>query len=270
MNPPSSSPNRRRPFKTISVVFLTTALFVGCAGDNGAHPKSEGAGFQKPSEGDRAARLRMVHETIEKRGIKNPRVLEAMRAEPREAYMPKEKHVYAYDDCAVQIGWDQTISRPYIVALMTNLLNVEPKSRVLEIGTGSGYQASILDRMGAKVFSIEIVKPLSAQAAKSLKKAGHGNIQLRCGDGYKGWPSEAPFDRIILTAAPPKIPQALIDQLKVGGRLVAPEGDQSQVLVVIDRLQDGTLRRQTYRDVKFVPMVHSDVSAKAAAVTSGN
>jgi protein-L-isoaspartate(D-aspartate) O-methyltransferase len=244
-------------------------LSFGCGGKQSGATATESS--KTESSSTEAARAEMVRTTIEARGVKDSRVLDAMRAEPREEYMPKEKHEFAYDDAAVQIGWGQTISRPYIVGLMTSLLKIEPTSRVLEIGTGSGYQAAILDRLAGQVFSIEIVEPLCKQAAESLKRMGHGRVQGRCGDGYVGWPEEAPFDRVILTAAPPEIPQALIDQLKPGGRLVAPVGGKSQVqeLEVIDKLADGTIKRENYRDVHFVPMVHAaDPNEAAPAATS--
>jgi protein-L-isoaspartate(D-aspartate) O-methyltransferase len=204
------------------------------------------------------AREKMVRTTLEGRGIADQRVLQAMRAEPREEYMPSEKRAYAYEDAAVKIGAEQTISRPFIVALMSSLLGPDPQSKVLEIGTGSGYQAAILDRLAARVYSIEIVDALCRRARANLDRLGHRRIQTRCGDGYQGWPEAAPFDRIILTAAPPEIPPALLAQLKPGGRLVAPVGeDAHDVLVVIDKGADGVITRRTQRGVAFVPMVHA-------------
>ena len=206
-----------------------------------------------------AAREEMVRTTIEDRGIKDDRVLQAMRTEPREEYMPAEKRVYAYEDAAVKIGWEQTISRPFIVALMSNLLHPGPTDKVLEIGTGSGYQAAVLDRLAGSVYSIEIVEPLCKRARANLDRLGHQRIHTRCGDGYQGWPEAAPFDRIILTAAPPEIPQALIRELRPGGRLVAPVGERAHdVLVVLDKGEDGAITRTTQRGVAFVPMVHAN------------
>jgi protein-L-isoaspartate(D-aspartate) O-methyltransferase len=200
----------------------------------------------------------MVRASIEARGIKDQRVLQAMRAEPREEYMPAEKRQYAYDDAAVKIGWQQTISRPFIVALMSSLLDLDADSKVLEIGTGSGYQAAILDHLAGSVYSIEIVEPLCKRARANLDRLGHHRIHTRCGDGYRGWPEAAPFDRIILTAAPPEIPQTLIDELKPGGRLVAPVGEGSHdELVVLEKRADGTVTQKIQRGVAFVPMVHA-------------
>jgi protein-L-isoaspartate(D-aspartate) O-methyltransferase len=204
------------------------------------------------------ARAEMVRTTIAARGIRDERVLQAMSAEPREEYMPAEKRGFAYEDAAVRIGWDQTISRPFIVALMSSLLAPDPQSKVLEIGTGSGYQAAILDRLAGSVYSIEIVEPLCKHARANLDRLGHHRVRTRCGDGYRGWPDEAPFDRIILTAAPPEIPQTLLHQLKPGGRLVAPVGERAHdVLVVLEKGMDGSISRRTQRGVAFVPMVHA-------------
>jgi protein-L-isoaspartate(D-aspartate) O-methyltransferase len=180
----------------------------------------------------------MVRASIEARGIKDQRVLQAMRAEPREEYMPAEKRQYAYDDAAVKIGWQQTISRPFIVALMSSLLD--------------------LDHLAGSVYSIEIVEPLCKRARANLDRLGHHRIHTRCGDGYRGWPEAAPFDRIILTAAPPEIPQTLIDELKPGGRLVAPVGEGAHdELVVLEKRADGTVTQKIQRGVAFVPMVHA-------------
>jgi protein-L-isoaspartate(D-aspartate) O-methyltransferase len=262
MKKQNTYPSSSSKLNPILITVLLMCSAVGCGKKPSGKSASMAGNSETPSTAD--ARAEMVRTTIAARGVKDPRVLEAMRTEPREEYMPKEKREYAYDDAAVQIGWGQTISRPYIVGLMTSLLNIQPSSRVLEIGTGSGYQAAILDRLAGQVFSIEIVEPLCKQAAETLQRMGHGRVQRRCGDGYKGWPEEAPFDRVILTAAPPKIPQALIDQLKPGGRLVAPVGGESQVLEVIEKLNDGTIKRDIYRDVHFVPMVHTADSQGAA------
>jgi protein-L-isoaspartate(D-aspartate) O-methyltransferase len=197
----------------------------------------------------------MVREHIEARGIRDPRVLEAMRATPRHLFMPEGVRHLAYEDQPVPIGQGQTISQPYIVAFMTEMLAPERSATVLEIGTGSGYQAAVLARLVQHVYTIEIVPDLARWAEKAL--AGYKNVTVRLGDGYKGWPDQAPFDRIILTAAPPEIPKALVDQLKPGGRLVAPEGRSvwDQELVVIDKGKDGRLKRRAVLPVRFVPMV---------------
>jgi protein-L-isoaspartate(D-aspartate) O-methyltransferase len=200
-------------------------------------------------------RTRMVKMQIERRGVNNPAVLEAMRAIPRQLFVPEAQQPSAYEDRPLPIGYGQTISQPYIVASMSELLGVKPGQRVLEIGTGSGYQAAVLCRLGAKVYSIEIVEPLAAAAAARLQSIGCGNVKVRAGDGYLGWPEEAPFDRIILTAAPPEMPQTLVRQLKNGGRLIAPVGREWQELVIIDKDAQGNVKERAEYPVVFVPMV---------------
>ena len=197
----------------------------------------------------------MVQEHLEARGIKDPRVLEAIRATPRREFAPAELQQHAYNDRPIPIGYQQTISQPYIVGLMTQLLETKPEHTVLEIGTGSGYQAAVLSKLARHVYSIEIVPELAASSAKTLQRTGCRNVTVRHGDGYQGWPQHAPFDRVILTAAPPVIPQALIDQLKPGGKLVAPEGDREQLLMVIEKGMDGRTSKRSVIPVIFVPMV---------------
>jgi protein-L-isoaspartate(D-aspartate) O-methyltransferase len=204
-----------------------------------------------------ALRERMVRTQIEERGVHNPDVLRVMREVPRHLFMPLAVRSSAYEDHPVPIGHGQTISQPYIVGLMTELLEPEPALRVLEIGTGSGYQAAVLSRLVKHVYTIEIVPELARSAAATLNKLGYRNITVRTGDGYKGWHEEAPFDRIILTAAPPRIPDALLNQLRPGGKLVAPEGVApfGQELVVVEKSRDGRLVRRSVAPVMFVPMV---------------
>jgi protein-L-isoaspartate(D-aspartate) O-methyltransferase len=204
-----------------------------------------------------AARRAMVAEQIEGRGVRDAEVLRVMREMPRHLFMPEAVRGQAYEDHPVGIGYGQTISQPYIVGLMTELLGVGRQQTVLEIGTGSGYQAAVLARLAKRVYSIEIVPELAREAAERLKRLGYDNVTVRCGDGYEGWKEQAPFDRVILTAAPPEIPQALLDQLKRGGRLVAPEGGSAwaQELVVVEKGADGRLRRRAVLPVRFVPMV---------------
>jgi protein-L-isoaspartate(D-aspartate) O-methyltransferase len=204
-----------------------------------------------------AARRRMVSEQIEARGVKDRDVLRAMGAVPRHLFVPDSLRSRAYDDRPLPIGNGQTISQPYIVALTTELLDVDPNHKVLEIGTGSGYQAAVLAQVAGRVLSVEIVPELAESARRVLQAQGARNVTVRAGDGYQGWPAEAPFDRIILTAAPPEIPQALLDQLKPGGKLVAPVGATTftQQLVVVDKLADGGVKRRTIAPVAFVPMV---------------
>ncbi len=204
-----------------------------------------------------ARRENMVKHDIEERGVRDQRVLATMRATPRHLFVPENLRSMAHDDRPLPIGHGQTISQPYIVGYMTELLRVTPESTVLEIGTGSGYQAAILAALAKQVYTIEIVPELAASASTLLKRLGKNNVETRQGDGYRGWPEKAPFDRILLTAAPPEIPSALINQLKPGGRLVAPVGSGpfSQEIVVIDKAANGEVTRRRDLPVVFVPMV---------------
>jgi protein-L-isoaspartate(D-aspartate) O-methyltransferase len=195
----------------------------------------------------------MVAAQIEARGVRDGRVLQAMRRVERHRFVPPEQAGSAYQDRPLPIGHGQTISQPYIVALMTAEARIGPGARVLEIGTGSGYQAAVLSVLAREVYSIEIVEPLAHEAAARLAALGYRNVTVRAGDGYQGWPEKAPFDAILVTAAPPEIPQPLLDQLAVGGRLVAPVGEAQQELVVVERTAAG-LRRHALLPVRFVPM----------------
>ena len=198
---------------------------------------------------------RMVADQIESRGIRNPDILRVMRSTPRHLFVPTNVRSMAYEDRPLPIGYRATISQPYIVALMTELLAPAKKHRVLEIGTGSGYQAAILGQLAAEVYTVEIVPELARSAAKTLRELGYTNITVRQGDGYKGWPERAPFDGIMVTAAPPELPEALITQLSRGGRLVAPIGSMwDQELIVIEKKADGTIKRRSVCPVSFVPM----------------
>ena len=212
---------------------------------------------QSPAPADqyRGARMKMVRDQIEARGVKSPEVLAAMRDVAREHFVPASFRAQAYEDHPLPIGFSQTISQPFIVGLMTELLDLKKHHRVLEIGTGSGYQAAILSRLAGEVYSIEIVPELARSAVKTLSSLGVGNVTVREGDGYGGWPVKAPFDRIILTAAPPGIPQALVDQLRPGGRLVAPVGVSDQNLVVVEKSADGKTTTRSVLPVRFVPMI---------------
>lgn len=198
-------------------------------------------------------RHKMVTDQIEARGIDDPRLLDAMRAVPRHRFVPEEYRSKAYADHPLPIGEDQTISQPYIVAVMTQLLKLEGDEKVLEIGTGSGYQAAILAELAAEVFTIEIVEPLGHRAEQLLDSLGYDNVTVKVGDGYIGWVEHSPFDAIILTAAPPEIPQPLLDQLADPGRLVAPVGDQNQMLQLVEK-KNGKLRYHEILRVRFVPM----------------
>jgi len=196
-----------------------------------------------------------VRSQIAERGIEDPALLAALRAVPRHELVPDAVREVAYADHALPIGFDQTISQPYIVALMTTLAAVKRGDKVLEVGTGSGYQAAVLAEMGARVFTIEIVDPLARRAAADLERLGYRDVHVRSGDGYRGWPSEAPFDAIIVTAAPPEVPEPLEQQLELGGRLVIPVGSEGgiQELRVITRTATGFAELPT-ASVRFVPM----------------
>ncbi len=204
-----------------------------------------------------AARERMVASQMASRDITDARVLAALREVPRHLFVPTGAEDEAYEDRPVPIGYGQTISQPYIVALMTQLARVGPDDRVLEIGTGSGYQAAVLSRLAGAVFTIEIVEPLAERAKRVLEASGCRNVTARVGDGYGGWPETGPFDAIVVTAAPDHVPPALIDQLKPGGRLVIPVGDvfEAQQLQVIEKDEAGRVRTRQVAPVRFVPLV---------------
>jgi protein-L-isoaspartate(D-aspartate) O-methyltransferase len=206
-------------------------------------------------------RNEMVKEQIERRGIRDPRVLQALRDVKRHLFVPEESRPDAYEDHPLAIGQGQTISQPYIVALMTEAIEPGPTDRVLEIGTGTGYQAAVLSRLVREVYSIEIVEVLGTAAAARLKQLGYTNVHVRIGDGYKGWPDKAPFDAVVVTAAPPEIPQALVDQLADGGRMVVPVGTDYQELLLIEKT-GGKVTKRVITTVRFVPMVKGKQETK--------
>jgi protein-L-isoaspartate(D-aspartate) O-methyltransferase len=219
---------------------------------------SAGACAQPATEADdgRAAqRGRMVERQLASRDITDKRVLDAMRTVPRHLFVDPDQAQHAYDDRPLSIGHGQTISQPYIVALMTQLARPQPGDRVLEIGTGSGYQAAVLAKLASQVYTIEIVEPLAAEAKERLQRLRYDNVHVRVGDGYAGWPEQAPFDVVMLTAAPEEVPAPLIEQLKPGGRLVAPVGSAflGQELRLIEKRADGSLRTTRSAPVRFVP-----------------
>ncbi len=201
-----------------------------------------------------ADRTRMVETQLKAREIRSAAVLDAMSRVPRHLFVPTDMRPFAYDDRPLPIGRGQTISQPYIVAYMTEALDLQPAHTVLEIGTGSGYQAAVLAEIVKQVYSIEIVPDLAASARQALARAGYRNVEVRTGNGYRGWPERAPFLRIIVTAAPPEIPQALVDQLAVGGIMVVPVGTGYQEMVIITRTPAGVAQKKTIA-VQFVPMV---------------
>ena len=200
-----------------------------------------------------AERLRMVADQIAGRDVSDPRVLDAMRSVPRHEFVPPAERAHAYEDRPLPIGFGQTISQPYIVALMTECLKLRGGEKVLEVGTGSGYQAAVLARLAREVYTIEIVPELAKRAADDLARLGFANATVRAGDGYRGWPEHAPFDAIIVTAAPGHVPQPLVDQLAVGGRMVLPVGDFYQELVLVTRDEKG-VHQEHLLGVRFVPM----------------
>ena len=206
--------------------------------------------------GDSAqARHAMVEEQLAARDIKEPRVLAAMREVPRHEFVPESHRGEAYEDRPLSIGFGQTISQPYIVAFMTEKLELKPTDRVLEIGTGSGYQAAVLARLVAEVYSIEIVEPLATRAAADLERLGFKNVKVKAGDGFAGWKEAAPFDAVIVTCAPDHVPEPLISQLKDGGRMMIPVGEEGGVQELYLLEKNGTeVRKKAVLPVRFVPM----------------
>jgi protein-L-isoaspartate(D-aspartate) O-methyltransferase len=202
---------------------------------------------------DARKRGEMVKSQIERRGVRDARVLEAMRKVPRELFVERSAAEYAFHDGPLAIGYGQTISQPYIVAYMTEMLEVRSTDRVLEIGTGSGYQTAVLAELAAEVYTIEIVEALSLRAQELLRSQGYSNIRFRAGDGSDGWPDEAPFDAVMVTAAPDKAPERIIAQLAEGGRMIVPVGSYEQYLELITRMS-GKVERRALIGVRFVPM----------------
>jgi protein-L-isoaspartate(D-aspartate) O-methyltransferase len=237
------------------VLRLALSAFTAAAVAACSPSRPERARLDRPSMDSSAARARMVVTQLRTRGITDERVLAAMGAVPREAFVPERLADRAYDDTPLPIGHGQTISQPYIVALMTELARPRPTDRALEVGTGSGYQAAVLARVVAHVWTIELVEPLAREAA--LRLASIPTITTRLGDGYAGWPEAAPFDVILVTAAPEVVPPALVEQLAVGGRLVVPVGPTSgvQELHVLEKREDGTIAQRAITPVRFVPLV---------------
>jgi protein-L-isoaspartate(D-aspartate) O-methyltransferase len=216
---------------------------------------ASGCGQNASSVSDFAAhRQQMVQRQMMTRGINDARVLAAMRKVPREEFVPSESRAGSYEDGPLPIGYGQTISQPYIVAFMTEQLRAKPSDRVLEVGTGSGYQAAILAELVSEVYSVEIVEALAKNAEATLQRLGYKNVHLKIGDGYKGWPEEGLFDAIIVTCAPDKVPQPLVDQLKDDGRMVIPVGDRfAQQLYLLEK-KNGQLKQSATLPVRFVPM----------------
>ncbi len=221
-------------------------LLAGCAAGGGPGPADEAEMARR--------RAAMVETQLRARDITDPLVLEAMGRVPRHLFVPPVLRDQAYRDSPLPIGHGQTISQPYIVALMTQLARAAPGKKALDVGTGSGYQAAVLAEICDEVYSIEILCDLADRARERLARLGYRNVHVRCGDGYAGWPAEAPFDLIVVAAAPARVPDPLVRQLAPGGRLVIPVGSVHQELVVIEKQEDGSLRRFTAGGVRFVPM----------------
>lgn len=205
------------------------------------------------ADGYRRERRLMVDRQIRDRGIQSGAVLRAMRRVPRHEFVPESLRDRAYADHPLPIGFGQTISQPAIVAYMTEAADISGKDKVLEIGTGSGYQAAVLGELAKEVYTIEIIPELAEQAGRALGRLGYKNVFVRAGNGYLGWPEQAPFDAIVVTAAPDEVPQALVEQLAVGGKMVIPVGGESQEMVIITKTRKGVTERRTI-PVRFVPM----------------
>jgi protein-L-isoaspartate(D-aspartate) O-methyltransferase len=232
--------------RLVPLLLLALVMLAGGASPGPGDPAAEGDEWSRQRE-------RMVQRQIAARGIDDERLLGALRAVPRHELVPEEYRHLAYADHPLPIGLDQTISQPYIVAYMTEKLALDGSEKVLEIGTGSGYQAAVLALLAREVYTIEIVSALAARARADLRRLGYDNVHVREGDGYRGWPGKAPFDAIIITAAPPRVPEPLVEQLAVGGRMILPVGESFQELVLITRDEEG-VRRTRLIPVRFVPM----------------
>jgi protein-L-isoaspartate(D-aspartate) O-methyltransferase len=234
----------QKPGTVVLLALLTAAITPACPSPAQQGPDSFAA-----------ARRKMIEHDLKGRDITDAAVLQAMRDVPRHRFVPSSLQDVAYADCPLPIGHGQTISQPYVVAFMTQILEVRPEDKVLEIGTGCGYQAAVLARLAKQVYTIEIVKPLADEAQKLLAELGYTNIFIKAGDGFEGWPEHAPFDKIILTCAVQEIPPALIEQLMEGGRIIAPIGATATVQqLIIATKQAGGLKRREVLPVRFVPM----------------
>ncbi len=235
---------------------IAAAVVAGTPACDG-HARSSPAPTAPARDEHTERRETMVTDQIEARGVADARVLAALRAVPRHEFVPERFRDLAYEDHPLPIGLEQTISQPYIVALMTEAAKVGPESRVLEVGTGSGYQAAVLARICREVYSIEILPELADTARARLERLGFANVRVRAGDGYLGWPEAAPFDAVLVTAGAPDVPQPLVDQLRPGGRLVIPVGpaDAVQRLLVLAKRDDGGVERLDLGAVRFVPLV---------------
>lgn len=239
-----------RPSLALAASVVMHAI-LGALASAGAQEAAKPAANEDPTARPRA---RMVQRHLVERGIKDPRVLDAFRTVPRHKFLAPGTDRQAYDDESIPIGEGQTITPPYDVAFMTEVLDPKPDDVVYEVGTGSGYQSAILSRLVKEVYSVEIHRPLGERAAKVHQELGYTNIHTRVGDGYEGWPEAAPFDAIIVTCAPQRIPAPLVDQLKEGGRMVIPLGDRFTQSVWLVTKKDGKLERKELKPTLFVPM----------------
>ncbi len=241
---------KRNPLAFFVILGGVWFILSGCGNGNQAMT-------QENDHSRQVERDLMVDTQIVVGGVTDQAVVAAMRRVPRHRFMPDSHAEDAYGDFPLSIGYGQTISQPFIVAYMTQALKLKPDEKVLEIGTGSGYQAAILAELVSKVFTIEIVEPLAARAKKTLAELGYDNVIVRAGDGYQGWPDESPFDAIILTAAPNHIPEPLLEQLAIGGRLILPVGDYPQRLLLIRRTKEG------YQETELLPVVFVPMTGEA-------
>lgn len=229
-------------------------IALGCASEPAPNSSGKVAqGVAAPRDSFAAEREAMVEQQIRSRGIKAPAVLQAMLRVPRHRFVPASVRHLAYADHPLRIGSEQTISQPYIVAYMTEAADISARERVLEIGTGSGYQAAVLGEIAREVYTIEIIPELAEGARNILAELGYKNVHVKAGNGYLGWPEHAPFDAIVVTAAPEQIPQALVHQLAVGGRMIVPVGATVQNMTIIEKTRRGVVERKTI-PVRFVPM----------------
>ncbi|MCF8330931.1 MAG: protein-L-isoaspartate(D-aspartate) O-methyltransferase [Bacteroidales bacterium] len=244
----------------LSVIFIM--LTVSCQhGQGNNNHKATQKPVNQPTKKDttwKSSARKMVENQIKSRGINDKQLLKVMKNTPRHRFIPAHYRYAAWDDNPLPIGFGQTISQPYIVALMTSQLELNGDEKVLEIGTGSAYQAAILAGLAKEVYTIEIVEELAISARRKLKSLEYDNVRVLHGDGYQGWPEHAPFDRIIVTAAPEKIPEKLLQQLKPGGIMVLPEGKNMQLLKQVTKYENGNINEEIITGVRFVPMVHPE------------